>query len=454
MLHRAAEVSSKQCTILKALFIPLILLVIIYIYFHSGQKSLNIYKAHIIYPHWNKKQPPKCGARVQNDPILKVNNIKTYVVGSYVEHRENVKMIRTIAIVFRSENAEYHCLLCCNGQDIFVPATCDIHSDHFGFEYGTANIDCQIPNNCTKLTHVAITDRSTKEKGNLQELQTFQPVKNQQKTDDFPYEFTVCISVMYEYDNVLQFVQAMEMFKILGVQKVAIYKTSCTPELQRVMDYYFRQNFVEIIPWRAASYIQVSRGWKKSVSSGELHYFGQIAALNDCVYRYMYQSRYVALQDLDELILPMKLKSWTELLPQLEKKYSGVGGFEFENHYFPLSLKDSSTKYSPVTWKKVKGVNILKHIVRMSNDPALFNNFKVIVNPRLVFKTTVHGILQSVKGTVRVDPQIAHMYHIRNITSEILVKRTQILDAHLRDYANSLIPAVSKVLWEALGIYD
>ncbi|KAK3570067.1 hypothetical protein QTP86_010248 [Hemibagrus guttatus] len=421
----------------------------------SGVKNMTDYKPTAFYPHWKKKQPPlmSCGVPVENDPIIKVANLKTYVVGSYVEHRQDVKMIRTIAIVLRSEKAEYHCLLCCSGKTMSVSANYIIHSDHFGFEYGTADITCQIPEMCLTPTHVAITSRSHKENGSLQDIHVFQTIRNQQKQEVFPYEFTVCISTMYDYVNVLELVQAMEMFKILGVQKVAIYKTSCNPVTQKVLDYYVSQNFVEIIPWHVASYINVSRGWQKSVSPGELHYFGQIAALNDCVYRYMYQSHYVALQDLDEFILPMNLDNWKELLPELERKYNQEVGFEFENNFFPVSIKEPRPEYSPDSWKKVMGVNILEHVYRLSNDPARFNNFKVIVNPRLVFMTTVHGLLQSVKGSVRVDHEIARMYHMKNIQRKDAVTDSHIRDTHLRDYAYRLIPAVSKVLQDALDIY-
>ncbi|XP_060779330.1 beta-1,4-galactosyltransferase galt-1 isoform X4 [Neoarius graeffei] len=393
-----------------------------------------------------------CGVSVNNDPIVKVSNLKTYMVGSYIEHRHVVKMIQTIAIVLRSENTNYHCLLCCNGQNVSVPAAYEIHSDHFGFEYGTADITCEIPETCPTPTHVAITSPSPKENGSLLDVHAFQPVRNQQKLEVFPYEFTVCISTMFDFVNVLMLVQAMEMFKILGVQKVAIYKTSCDPVTQKVLDYYVRQNFVEIIPWHVSSYIKVSRGWQTSVSPGELHYFGQIAALNDCVYRYMYQSHYVALQDLDEFILPMNLNNWKELLSELERKYSQSVGFEFENNFFPLSIKDPRPEYSPDSWKKVTGVNILDHIYRLSNDPTKFNDFKVIVNPRLVFQTTVHGFLQSVNGSVRVNHAIARKYHLRNITNTDVVTHSRIQDTRLREFADRLIPAVSEVLRKALDI--
>ncbi|XP_053090655.1 uncharacterized protein LOC128318506 [Pangasianodon hypophthalmus] len=447
IFHRA--VISKLFIFPRILLFPLILIVPIFL---TGVIIFKNYKPIVTYPDWRWRLMA-CNVPVQNDPIIKVNNLKTYMVGSYIEHRQEVKMIRTIAIVLRNENTEYHCLLCCNGKHVSVSANYSIHSDHFGFEYGTADITCQVPETCTTPTHVAITSQSPKKDGSSQDTHAFQPVRNQQKQEVFPYEFTVCISTMFDYANVLELVQAMEMFKILGVQKVAIYKTSCHPFTQKVLDYYIRQNFVEIIPWQVASYINVSRGWNKTLSSGELHYFGQIAALNDCVYRYMYQSHYVALQDLDEFILPINLTTWSELLPELERKYNQEVGFEFEAYYFPLSIADLKPEYSPDSWKTVMGVNVLEHVYRLSNDPKEFNSFKVIVNPRLVFCTTVHGFLQSVNDSVRVDHEIAHIYHIRNVSSENLLTYSIMRDTRLRDYADRLIPAVSEVLQQALDVH-
>ncbi|KAI4897389.1 hypothetical protein NFI96_009081, partial [Prochilodus magdalenae] len=330
-----------------------------------------------------KPQQRACGVPVRSDPMVKVGDRNSYVIGSYVEHRLGRKMIRTVAIVLRSEQVEYYCVLCCDGREFSVAASCDIHSDHFGFEYGTADITCPVTENCTTPAYVAITYQTHKGDGSLWNIQSFQPVGNQQpRTENFPYTFTVCISVMYDYSNVLGLVQAMEMFKILGVQKVAIYKTSCDPAIQKILDYYVGQGFVDIIPWTVTSYIKVSRGWQKSRSSGELHYHGQIPALTDCVYRYMYESQYVALQDLDEFILPLKEDNWTTLIPQLEMKYAHRAGFEFENNVFPFSLSShQKPEYEPELWKHVTGENILPHVYRIPVNPKAFNNIKVIVNP-------------------------------------------------------------------------
>ncbi|XP_060733426.1 beta-1,4-galactosyltransferase galt-1-like isoform X1 [Tachysurus vachellii] len=444
---------SRQSVAPKTLFILIIIVVLIFvIYFLTGLKPVKYYKPNYVYPHWKKSNLTACGRKVIYDPIIKVTNLKTYMVGSYIEHRQEVKMIRTIAIVHRSENAKYQCMLCCSGTKVSVSATLNMHSDHFGFDYGTADIICKIPEECPTPEHVAITSKSPKENGLLQYIHAFQPVRNQQKQEVFRYEFTVCISAMYDYENVLLLVQAMEMYRILGVQKVAIYKTNCSNVTQKVLDYYISQDFVELIPWSVSSYINVSRGWRKWESPGELHYFGQIAALNDCLYRYMYKSHYVALQDMDEFILPLNLSNWTELLPELERKYGQGVGFEFENNLFPINLKDPKSEYSPDFWKKVPGQNILEYVHRLRNDPSQFNDFKVIINPRLVFETTVHGLLKSMNGAVRVKPEVARMYHIRKFKKEGTLTGNPILDPHLRDYADRLIPAVSEVLQKALKL--
>lgn len=71
---------------------------------------------------------------------------------------------------------------------------------------------------------------------------------------------------------------------------------------------------VEEIPWSLSRFLNVSQGWLPEHGPGDLHYFGQIPALNDCVYRYMYRSRYVALQDIDELILPQSVNRYSSFM--------------------------------------------------------------------------------------------------------------------------------------------
>uniref|UniRef100_A0A4W6D3N5 Glycosyltransferase family 92 protein n=1 Tax=Lates calcarifer TaxID=8187 RepID=A0A4W6D3N5_LATCA len=350
------------------------------------------------------------------------------------------------------------CLLCCQDQLHISDGVSSVHTDHFDFPYGTADIMSTIKTcDCLNISVVLFC-------GLLNQNKEFVEVKNQKvKSDSFPYNFTVCLSTMFDFTNVLQLVQSLEMLQLLGVNRVVVYKTSCSPETQRILDYYTHKGLVEVIPWSLSKFINVSRGWLPSHGPGDIHYLGQIPALNDCLYRYMYQSKYMALHDIDELILPQScimvqykyfIYCWLELLPQLEKKYGADQCYMFENNVFPITvtLPPPTSQTLPLQnhhWQNVSGVNILAHLYHEPIIPEThYSNFKIIVNPRAVYRATVHGLLKSVKGCAWVDRNIARMYHTRDPRQPKLTPNQLIYDGRLLSYSTHLIPAVNTVLRE------
>uniref|UniRef100_A0A667X3X2 Glycosyltransferase family 92 protein n=1 Tax=Myripristis murdjan TaxID=586833 RepID=A0A667X3X2_9TELE len=263
--------------------------------------------------------------------------------------------------------------LCCEGHNISTSlhiseGHVNIHKDYFGFQYGTADIMCPVPSGCKTPSHVSVT------------------------------------SAAEGVHITFQLVQSMEMLQLLGVSRVVIYKTSCDADTQRLLDYYTDKGFIEVIPWSMSDHLNVSKSWRPEKAPGDLHYYGQIPALNDCVYRYMYQSRYVALHDVDELILPQSVDRWNDLMPLLEQKNGADKCYMFENYIFPPTFKlpppVSETHHylqdkEKPTWQGISGVNILDHLYHEPNTRVVRDNFKIIVSPRAVIETSVHGLLSS-----------------------------------------------------------
>uniref|UniRef100_A0A667XLM3 Glycosyltransferase family 92 protein n=1 Tax=Myripristis murdjan TaxID=586833 RepID=A0A667XLM3_9TELE len=303
-----------------------------------------------------------------------------------------ILQVRVIAVVLRSEAAAYRCHLCCEGHNISTSlhiseGHVNIHRDHFDFQYGTADIMCPVPSGCKTPSDVTVTSAA-------------------EGTEGF-YNVTVLNSKTLVLVHItFQLVQSMEMLQLLGVSRVVIYKTSCDADTQRLLDYYTDKG--EVIPWSMSKHLNVSKSWRPEKDPGDLHYYGQIPALNDCVYRYMYQSRYVAMHDVDELILPQ----WNDLMPLLEQKYGADKCYMFENYIFPPTFKlpppVSEThhylqdKENP-TWQGISGVNILDHLYHEPNTRVVRDNFKIIVNPRAVIETSVHGLLNSYESCVRTN---------------------------------------------------
>uniref|UniRef100_H3A4W8 Glycosyltransferase family 92 protein n=1 Tax=Latimeria chalumnae TaxID=7897 RepID=H3A4W8_LATCH len=384
-----------------------------------------------------------CNVTFQTQTITSLNK-KTFIISAYFDNRER-KITRFIAIIDRKGYGNLYCRYCCKQND--VSYTIDfgvevyVHSDHFGFPYATADLICKIPQNCTK-NFVKVYGLESKGKNLL--LPAF---KIHNSDLQFKYEFSVCISTLFgNYNNVLQFIQAIEMYRLLGVGKVVIYKTNCSVMLEKVLKYYVNENVVEVIPWPITSHLKVSSGWLYSASPGDIHYYGQLTALNDCIYRHMYDSRYLLLNDIDEIALPIKHKNWHELMDSLSKQHPNIGVFLIENHIFPYTVHSDNNSFNIAYWNAVPGINILKHIHREPDRRSVYNPTKMIVNPRKVVQTSVHSVLHAYSSSYRVSPNTALLYHCRVPLQSHLPKTSLIEDTTLWRYSAPLIMNVNTVI--------
>ncbi|XP_053137672.1 uncharacterized protein LOC128338777 [Hemicordylus capensis] len=379
-----------------------------------------------------------CKVRITNSSITVLSDNRTFIIAPYLDERE-VRLTRVIGIVHHSEVKDIYCSFCCSSMDdvSLSKAVIDVHSDRFGFPYATADLLCLEPTNC--YPHYISLHWFPKDDVSLS---PWFEIRNR-RPEHSPVEFTVCISTMFgEYNNVLQFIQSVEMYKLLGVQKVVIYKNSCSPLMEKVLAFYTAEKVVEIVPWPIEAYLNVSHEWRFKDNGSQIGYYGQIAALNDCVYRNMYKSKYVLLNDIDEIILPVEHPDWKTMMQSLQKEDPEVGVFLFENHIFPNTVFTSD--HFP-SWNTIPGVNILQHILREPDRKEVLNPRKMIVNPRKVIQTSVHSVLQAYGSSVEVPMDIAIVYHCRTPLQANLPKESLIKDTTLWRYQSSLILAVSKV---------
>lgn len=112
--------------------------------------------------------------------------------------------------------------------------------------------------------------------------------------------------------------------RLLGVNRVVIYNTSSGPELEHLLRAYSQEGFVELVPWPIDEHLTPSYGWLFSKSGGDVHYFGQQTTLNDCIYRSMDRSRYVLLNDIDEIIMPYQHSGLLPLMDTLQQQHPNV----------------------------------------------------------------------------------------------------------------------------------
>ncbi|KAL2092662.1 hypothetical protein ACEWY4_012460 [Coilia grayii] len=388
------------------------------------------------------------------DIITRIHNSKHLMVSAFKDHRRD-GAIRVISIIKRQELQKLYCVLCVHAkassrdnetlrQCVSSEAHVELHSDHFGFPYGTSDVLCTSPSSINA-TNVSI----SVDPNAIQSLK-YLPIQNKEMKESFKYSFTVCISNLFgEFNNALQFVQTMEVYKLIGIQRVVIYNTSCGPEVEKVLKHYSKEGILEVVPWPIDKFLKPSPGWQPGLFPGDLHYYGQLTTLNECIYRNMYQSRYILLNDIDEIIMPYKHASLGDLMDTLQKQHPASGVFKIENHIFPKTQSDDSGRFSLPQWKKVPGLNILEHIYREPDRKNIVNPTKMIIDPRRVEQTSVHSMLKHSGPIINVPFDVCHIIHVRTPLQGFLPKDQLYEDKKLWEFEEKLIPNINRALHES-----
>ncbi|XP_018420916.1 PREDICTED: uncharacterized protein LOC108794386 [Nanorana parkeri] len=387
---------------------------------------------------WTESEEPLCSQNVTQDTIVKVKNSRTYLIAAYLDSRSS-RTVRILGITNRYEQDVLLCDFCLTGDNNTAPVELQIHTDHFDFPYGTTDLLCRLPDErIPEYVSVYRTDESSP---------TFLKIQSTEIPTKFQYDFLVCVSTMFgSYNNILQFIQSMEMYQILGAKKVVIYHSDSSLLMKKVLSYYNKLELVELVPWPITSFLNVSAGWHYPEHPGDLHYYGQTAALNDCIYRNRYRTKYIALNDIDELILPIMHKDWPEMIDTLLKIDPTTSVFLFKNYVFPTTIRDKTNPLTPSDWASVPGLNIVEHVYREPNRPSEINPTKMILNPRSVVQTSVHVPLEFVGEQYEVPGDIAKLCHYREPKQKDLEKDLLIEDNIMSKYEAVLIKRVNRLL--------
>ncbi|XP_047466898.1 uncharacterized protein LOC125023587 [Mugil cephalus] len=401
-------------------------------------------------PRTNSSVPPPrgppatCPFSVSKNTITPLNNTKHLLVSAFMDQREKGFDVRIIGIFKRDSIQPLHCFFCCAGRlsKETTPSKILQHSDNFGFPYTTTDVLCRIPQYCDASYVTLLTqpekDTTTKH--------TWLPIRNKNEKK-LQFHFTVCISTLFNnYNNVLQFAQTLEMYRLLGVNRVVIYNTSCGSELDRLLQSYSEEGFVEMVPWPIDKHLKPSPGWRFSEYGGDLHYYGQLTTLNECIYRSMERSRYVLLNDIDEIIMPYQHNDLMSVMNTLEQQYPHAGVFQIENHIFPKKHFEPQGKFNLPQWNGVPGVNILEHIYREEPQRNIYHPYKMIVKPKMIEQTSVHDVLKNYGQRNIVSPQLCRIIHVRVALQGSLTMEQLHEDKRLWDFSKKLIPNVDKAL--------
>lgn len=275
------------------------------------------------------------------------------------------------------------------------------------------------------------------------------------------FNFTVCVTPFnFNYNNYHQLVEMVEVNRLFGAQRFVFYNYSTGSQLEPYIRWYESSDVLRVIPWHLPVVVDV---WPQDPKvEPEIHYFGQLAALNDCLYRNMLSSRFVVFTDLDELIVPRRHDTWFQMLRSIRKtrkqqyqqretnirKLLTPGAFLFKNVFFRMDWNNSPTSEGANHSLAVElKLNTLLKTNREERVYPVFVRSKYIAVAKTVSMVGVHSVLNFIDDAnlthVMVDEDQGLLHHYRRWMDDDPV--TPVADDRMHHFDKNIISAVNYV---------
>ncbi|XP_033755228.1 beta-1,4-galactosyltransferase galt-1-like isoform X2 [Pecten maximus] len=351
--------------------------------------------------------------------FMRVDNItveaQTFAFSAYIYNLGKQNVVRVIVLAMRQNSLDPticqlygtgnkklpQSLSTTEGNVFYQDVSRQDIREHHNKKYAAAYFTCNVPYNI-KPAGVSLTTQRCENPSN------FLPIQYPEKQK---WQFTVCVTPLnFRYSKAYELVEMIEMNRILGADHFVFYNYSTHVNVDKVLQYYIKMGLVEVVQWHLPMRVDV---WPKVKGhTTEIHYFGQLGALNDCLYRNRYKSQYLVYQDLDEFIFPYKHKNWSEMIGSLAQR----SVYMFRNTFFRKDWNDTDEFFDGKDLAVKYKSTILLKTMREAKIFGLRQRSKYIINPRKVDTVGIHNVWKERSGSslLNVPPDVALMHHYRN----------------------------------------
>ncbi|TKR86745.1 hypothetical protein L596_011270 [Steinernema carpocapsae] len=132
---------------------------------------------------------------------------------------------------------------------------------------------------------------------------------------------SICVPPLYWFSNWPLLVHFFELWRLQGATHFFVYVHSVSVSVRSVLGFYFQKGLVTVVPWNE---LPSTTDVNPNLS---LYRLGHSLAHNDCVFRTT--SRFTALVDIDEFLIPSRNQTLLELLDDKLEKHPLAGSFVF-----------------------------------------------------------------------------------------------------------------------------
>ncbi|XP_052269827.1 beta-1,4-galactosyltransferase galt-1-like isoform X1 [Dreissena polymorpha] len=256
-------------------------------------------------------------------------------------------------------------------------------------------------------------------------------VKVSETPKSYKRKFTACLMPLFgNFSDAHSLVEWVELNLLLGAEKFFVYDNSSAENIRCVLKMYAERNIVEIVQW--------------PIPVKDVHYVGQIAQLQDCLFRNKPESEFIVNVDMDEFIIPRKdnVRTWSDFVAN-----SSSGAFIFRNTFFLKETYDENSSSNALA-KQFK----LYSLLLSKHEPKVWvhgQRSKYIARTSMVTWLRVHDVLQSSSQIDLVSEDQAMLFHYRywenkNVNTDNFVTDETVI----RKYGETLVANVKRTWTE------
>ncbi|XP_045193716.2 uncharacterized protein LOC123549585 isoform X2 [Mercenaria mercenaria] len=309
--------------------------------------------------------------------------------------------------------------------------------------YNAVLFQCMLPQSVELPTHVSLVSRSCETPMNLLDIQYVRS----------PYvdkhRFTVCLSPLnFRYNRDYEIIEWVELNRILGADKFIIYNYSSAINVARVLDYYSERGLTEVVQWNLPVGVDT---WPRENKTVEIYYFGQIAALHDCLYRNKGVSEFIVNLDVDEFIIPhgINVTKWSDMLMQL-KQDSNV--YLFRNTFFKKEWNNVGIE---IQNKSLVDKHRLVTLQKLQHETEIFSprsRSKYFAKADGVFQVMIHEVPWMKNAYVPIEIRLLH--HYRDWETLDDPPNVKVLDKTVPQKFGQLLIKNVQTVWSDLNIIN
>lgn len=279
-------------------------------------------------------------------------------------------------------------------------------------------------------------------------------------------DFAVCVKGLdfLHEDLSVRLVEWIELITLLGADKIFFYELQVHPNITKVLNYYQRLGKVHVTPLTLP-------GGQPNVPSFQHMYLtkktnhkrqNELIPYNDCLYKHMYEYEYIALLDVDEVIMPVKDATWQDLMKRVLPKAFKIrnetrASYNVRNVYFLDDLLQPHGHFKDIP----RYMHMLQHVYRSKNFTKPNQYIKCFHNPERVVTLHNHFPLACLGAgctSYPIETEDAQLQHYRADCVKSLKKtcveyrENSVLDTTIWRYKDQLVERVTRTL-QILGFF-